>query len=226
MILHSIQSPDPQAKPLADQDPHNIRYKSHNKKKTLHRNQCTDKHLCLYAHDHCCGTSLKDELVAHFPYAVLAVAFSMIILGIFYSLDVFLQAVNGEHRLFHIFHYVHLLFAGTGTVLSFRRYSKNILGSIIAGLFIPAFFCTISDAILPYFAGNLLGLDMHFHWCFVDHLSMVLPFLIAGIVNGWVLSTYPSDKHINYSTGFHFLHIAASAMASLLYFAGFGFYFR
>ena len=193
--------------------------------KSLHssKNHCSDKHICLDSHDHCCGTSLIDELAAHFPYAVLAVAFSMVILGVFYSFNAFSLAVNSEHRLFHIFHYMHLLFAGTGTVLSFRRYSKSIIGSILAGLFIPAFFCTFSDAILPYFGGMALGLDMYFHWCFVDHLNMVLPFLLTGIINGWVLSTYSSDRHVAYSIKFHFLHIAASAMASLLYFAGFGF---
>lgn len=178
--------------------------------------------LSCHMHDHCHG-SFKAEILAHFPYAVLAVAFTLITAGVFYSMDFFAVKVKNDHGLFHIFHYLHLLFAGTGTVLTFRRFSKSFFGVFVAGLFIPAFFCTASDAILPYLGGLTLGLKMKFHWCFISHLNMVLPFLFTGIANGWALSLYASKEHLAYSTRFHFLHIFASAMASLLYLQSFGF---
>jgi len=181
-----------------------------------------EKNLSCHMHDHSYG-SFRAEILAHFPYAVLSVSFTLIVVGIFYSLGFFTDNVKNNHNLFHIFHYLHLLFAGTGTVLTFRRFSKSFLGIFIAGMLIPAFFCTISDAVLPYLGGLTLGLSMKFHWCFISHLDMVLPFLFTGIANGWALSVYSSEKHLVYSTRFHFLHIFASAMASLLYMQGFGF---
>jgi hypothetical protein len=116
------------------------------------------------------------------------------------------------------------LFAATGTVLTFRRFSDNMALGITVGLLVPAIFCTVSDAFLPCLGGKLVGLDMHFHWCFLSHLDTVLPFLGAGVVNGWIMSSHhPKNLHLLYSLGFHFFHIFISSMASILYLVSFGF---
>jgi len=127
------------------------------------------------------------------------------------------------HSLFHNFHYLHLVFAGTGTVLIFRKYSKSLLWAVVAGFIIPAIFCTLSDSILPYLGGWYLSLDMRFHWCFIEHLDKVLPFLTIGVLNGFVMSSHGKASQFLYSTGSHFAHILISSMASILYLASFGF---
>ena len=167
-------------------------------------------------------STIKDEIVCHLPIAIFAVAISMVVLSFLYYVNPSENAV-GAHRLFHNFHYLHLLFAATGTVLTFRRYSKNILVALIIGFIVPAVFCTLSDMVLPYFSGRLLGVDMSFHWCFIQKLSRVLPFIFAGMINGWLMAGHDSNKHLFYSQGFHFLHIFISAMASVLYLVSFGF---
>lgn len=156
------------------------------------------------------------EILCHLPYAIFSVAISMVCLTFMTHVD--------PGRLFHNFHFLHLLFASTGTVLIFRKYSKNILLGLLVGFLVPALFCTFSDAVLPYLGGQCVGLDMHFHWCFLSHLDTVLPFLIGGMINGWVMSGHPSSRQLFYSLGFHFVHIFISSMASILYLVSFGFH--
>lgn len=166
--------------------------------------------------------NFKDELLCHFPYAILSVAISMIFLSLISNLSAGSNLKTFKH-LFHDFHFLHLVFSGTGAVLIFRKYSKSISWAIGVGFFVPVIFCTLSDSIMPYIGGKYLGLSMQFHWCFVSHFTTVLPFLLAGILNGFIVSSHSVSKQIFYSTGSHFLHIFVSSMASMLYFVSFGF---
>lgn len=167
--------------------------------------------------------TIIDELICHLPIAIFSVSFSMILLSLLSYFDVGRNNISGAHNLFHNFHFLHLLFASTGTVLTFRRYSKKIISGLLIGFFIPVIFCTLSDAILPYFAGNIFGINMKFHWCFLIHLDNVIPFVLIGMINGWFMSNHQSNKRLFYSQGFHFLHIFISSMASILYLVSFGF---
>jgi hypothetical protein len=40
---------------------------------------------------------------------------------------------KGSRALFHSFHFIHILFAATGTIVTFRRFSKNYLRALIVG---------------------------------------------------------------------------------------------
>jgi hypothetical protein len=167
-------------------------------------------------------SSLKEELLCHFPYAIFSVATAMAVLS-FITYPKVSNTVEISYRLFHNFHFLHLLFAASGTILMFRRYSNNFLWSLVVGFSVPTVFCTISDAFLPFLGGKIFGLDMELHWCFLQHISTVLPFLIGGVINGWVMSLHKHSKQMFYSLGFHFAHIFVSSMAGLLYLISFGF---
>lgn len=171
--------------------------------------------------------SVKEELLCHLPYAIFSVALSLVFLSFLTNLGGHEGAGHSHdsmaYRLFHNFHYLHLLFAGTGTILMFRKYSKSTSLGLFVGVTVPVFFCTLSDAILPYFGGEIFGLHMHMHWCFLHHWDAVLPFLFAGILNGWVMSHHEKSRQLFYSLGFHFFHIFISSMASILYLISFGF---
>ena len=164
---------------------------------------------------------VKEETECHFPYAIFSVVLSMILLSFFSFSREGLDHVYA-HRLFHIFHFLHLLFAATGVVLMFRRYSKNIAAMIFVGVLVPAVFCSLSDAIIPYLGGQLLRADMVFHWCFLQHKTTVSIFLSMGIINGWLMSRRPSGNQMFYSASSHFAHIFISSMASMLYMVGYG----
>ena len=97
-----------------------------------------------------------------------------------------------------------------------------ILG-LLVGVLSPAFFCILSDAVLPYFGGKMFGVNMRWHVCFISELHNVLPFLIIGIINGIVLSKHHESRQGLYSLFSHFVHILVSSLASTFYLVANGF---
>jgi hypothetical protein len=118
---------------------------------------------------------------------------------------------------------MHIVFAATGTLITFFRFSKNIVKGFLVGIFSTTVFCTLSDAIIPYIGGKLLGVNMHFHLCFLTELRNVLPFLGIGLLNGFVMSRHHSSKQSMFSTSSHFVHILISSFASTFYLVSHGF---
>ncbi len=183
-----------------------------------HHQNIQDKGILEHHH------TVWSEILCHFPYAIFSVAFAMIFLSLLSYIQFGSDQSAASYRLFHSFHFLHILFAATGTMLTFRRFSKNVFLACIVGVIVPTIFCTISDAFLPFIGGKLVNLDMQFHWCFINHLDTVLPFLAVGAINGFVMSSHARNLHLFYSLGFHFLHIFISSMASIFYMVSFGFY--
>lgn len=170
-----------------------------------------------YAHS---AGLMSHELASHFPYAVFSVALSMIAAGIlgYFSFGASPEVVeHGSTVLFHSCHFLHIVFAATGSVLTFFRFSKNFYKGIIVGGASAVFFCVLSDVIIPYIIGAIMGIEMEFHICFISELSNVLPFLVVGVFNGWLLSQHKSAEHSFYSIWSHFAHIFVSSLASMLY---------
>ncbi len=173
-----------------------------------------------HSHNGECGGSVTSELVAHFPYAVFSVAVSLMgaaLLGFFSSTMNPVIAKHGTDVLFHTFHFMHIVFASTGVLLTYFRFSKNVLRGIVIGACSSMFFCFLSDIFLPYIAGSLLGVHMHLHICFYSELHNILPFLTVGLLNGWILSKHDKEMQSYYSVWSHFAHILVSSVAALLY---------
>ncbi len=183
------------------------------------------------SHDHGHDASFIGELMHHLPYAIFSVALAMIILTLIDYSSVSHSvghaarkaSCTGYHMLFHSFHFLHILFAATGTVITFSRFSNNLLKTVIVGTLSPAFFCMLSDVVLPYAAGRLLGVDMELHICFHRELQNVLPFLGIGFINGLILSRHHSSMISIFSLGSHVSHILISSLASLFYMVSHGF---
>lgn len=175
-------------------------------------------------HDH----SMWGELVHHFPYAIFSVAFCLVLLS-FFGCSALLPTMESKvlckqaKLLFHSFHFMHIVFAATGTLITFFRYSKNVYKGLLIGIISPAIFCTLSDSILPYIGGRMLGVDMHFHLCFLTELPNVIPFLVAGIVNGFVMSRHHISAQGYYSFFSHFFHILISSLASSFFLVSHGY---
>jgi hypothetical protein len=187
----------------------------------MHKNNKPAGSACCHADNVHHTSSIAHELLCHFPYAVFAVALSLVFLTLFGYTK---PADHHEmHSLFHTLHFLHIIFAATGTVLVFRKYGGSLLGASFFGAVLPAFFCTLSDAIMPYFGGLMFGIPMHLHFCFRDHLSTILLFLAVGIVNGIVMSFHDAEGQRRYASTAHFLHIFISAFASTIYMISHGF---
>lgn len=179
-------------------------------------------HQGNHEHEH----TLYDELVCHFPYAVFSVAFGLAILSIltYISFTTKVDVVKKSSRmLFHSFHFMHIVFAATGTLVTFFRFSSNMVKALLVGIICPLVFCMLSDVILPYLGGRLLGVPMSFHICFISEARNVLPFLFVGIINGWVMSKHDGSKQGVYSLFSHVAHILVSSLASIFYLVSHGF---
>ena len=181
-------------------------------------------------HHHCSHSSsfeaVKFELLTHLPYAIFSVAVGMIILSFLRYISLLNNnygILDGSHMLFHSFHFMHLVFAATGTMITFLRFSRDITRGIIISTVSPIFFCLLFDVILPYLGGKALGVDMHFHICFISELHNVIPFLAIGLLNGALLHSKHSTTLGLFSVSSHFIHILVSSLASLFYLVSHGF---
>jgi hypothetical protein len=174
----------------------------------------------------------KDLLIAelshHFPYAIMSLALGFIVLSFlhicaFHGVEI-KMATKGARILFHSFHFLHIMFAASGSLVMFSRFSSNLVKGIVVSVCSSLFFCTISDVIVPYLSGILLGVSMRFHLCMVSELYNIIPFLVIGLVNGLVIGRH--GKHVKglYVLGSHFSHILISALASLSYLISEGLY--
>jgi len=127
---------------------------------------------------------------------------------------------------FHLFHYPHITFAAATCFITVYRYSRSHWFAFIISFFLPTVLCTLSDILLPYLGGELLGVAMDLHLCIFCNLLAALCFLFSGLFLGW-LCCYLDDtgNFLFVITLFtHFLHELVSAIASLVYMVGFGFY--
>jgi hypothetical protein len=175
-----------------------------------------------HAHD---NMSWYDEIICHLPYAILSVAFAIGLISVLGFMNIGStdeQTRQGAHLLFHGFHFLHIIFAATGTVLTFFRFSNNLVRGVLVGSLAPMFFCTLSDVVLPYLGGRLLNVPMHLHLCFITELHNVLPFLIVGMLNGYLMSKYHAVKQSLYSVFSHFFHILISSLAATFYLVAHG----
>lgn len=178
------------------------------------------------AHEH----SLGQELACHLPYAAFSVAMSFIVLSIFNFIGTALLVEprllqSSYHLLFHAFHYVHIVFAIVGTIVTFSRFSTNRLRCLIVSLLSPAIFCTLSDVALPTLAGRILGINVHLHVCFfsLHDLLNIVPFMLVGLITGFVVVKHETTELKRLSLHSHFAHILIASLAASFYIASYGF---
>lgn len=181
----------------------------------------------------------SHELMHHLPYGTLSVACALMFLSMvsvfFVSHDAASLGVHthdhatgacgmssGMDILFHSFHFTHILFAASGAMVTFYRYSKNVVAGVLLGIFSSVVFCTVSDILLPYAAGTLLGVSMDLHICFSSELANILPFLFVGVLNGLIISRGKEEHADAHSVSLHFFHTFISAMSSIFYAMGHG----
>ncbi len=196
---------------------------------------------CLDAHSisrKSIGQIFSHELVHHLPYGTLSVALALMLLSlitVLFGLSTICShheihehahhacgMLSGMDILFHSFHFAHILFAASGTMVTFYRYSKNLVAGIIVGVLSSVIFCTLADILLPYVAGRLLGVEMELHICFRSELANIIPFLAVGVINGIIIPRGKEEHSEQHSVSLHVIHTFISAMASIFYAIGHG----
>jgi hypothetical protein len=126
---------------------------------------------------------------------------------------------SASHVLFHVFHPLHLLFSTIATTAMFWRHERRLLKALLIGVVGSVGICGLSDIVLPYAAGLLLGVrEMQLHVCLIEHPGMILPFVAFGLLLGLILPT-GTHKGTIFS---HTAHVWVSSVASIMYLVSFG----
>jgi hypothetical protein len=185
------------------------------------------EHNHIHEHTRIDKKLILEELACHMPYAVYAVSLCLGVLS-FLTLLYFrtcdpIDIHKVCNALFHNFHFMHIVFAGTGAIITFAKYSKNWFKGIIVGSICAMFFCVLSDILMPYIGGRILGANMDLHICFFHELRNIVPFLVVGVANGMILASHHISRQQTYSVVSHFVHIFVSSLASVFYLVGHGF---
>ena len=162
------------------------------------------------------------ELADHLPFSIFGVAVGMVVVGMMTFFAVLLQAEEilpeAAEEIFHVLHPVHILFSALASTAMFWKHEKRRLKASLVGFFSSILICGVSDILIPFFGGMLIGEQMHFHLCLLKHPGLVIPFALVGVCAGLFV-----NRSVEHSTIYsHSAHVLISSMASLLYLISFG----
>jgi len=161
------------------------------------------------------------ELKEHSPFTALGAASGIIVMLIIIFANILPRVSEAT---FDILHPLHVVLSALTTTAMYRKYGNSkIWMAVIIGYLGSVGIATLSDAIIPYLGGVLLGIDIEFHIPFMETAKM--PF--TGIET-WILIN--SAAIIGISIGYfrpttkvpHLGHVFLSTWASLFYFTAFG----
>lgn len=154
--------------------------------------------------------NIAKELKAHAPFTVFGASTGVAIMVI-----VILGKVPSKisEDIFHIFHPLHIALSALVTTAIFSRYRGRGLRAWLIGYVGSVGICSLSDIILPYLGGVLVGAKIKLHICFIEHWWLVNPSAVIGIIIG----------HLRPTTKFpHAAHVLVSTWASLFNLTAFG----
>jgi len=164
---------------------------------------------------------IARELREHAPFTAIGAVSGIIIMVIIVFSNISSQISQAVFYSLHPFHIV--LSALVTTALYKKHGSGRLWSAVLIGYCGSIGVATLSDALIPYLGGAMLGVEMEFHIPFIETEKM--PFIgietwqlvnsaaVIGIVVGYLRPTtkFPHSGHVFLST-----------WASLFYFAAFG----
>ena len=163
---------------------------------------------------------LWEELRHHLPFSAFSVAVAITVLGLISYVSTsmgVLDSSQASYGMFHVFHPLHMLFSAMATTAMFWRHERKFFKTIAIGFIGATGVCGLSDILMPFYSGRLLGVEMHWHICVVEHPEVILPFVAVGGLIGLLV------PEVRKSTIFsHSAHVLASSMASIFYLVSFG----
>lgn len=157
-----------------------------------------------------------DELSTHWKFTLGAVIVSAAIISLLKSL-LFPTAAPETENLFEGFFISHLFFAALTPASLLSKYKKSLWLGVIIAVITSSITCTLSDIVLPYLGGLVLGYEMDFHVCIIEEPLLAWSFIIIGAFLGFVLSR-TATKLSRYTHGLHiFLSSSAAGMYLITY---------
>lgn len=151
---------------------------------------------------------ILHELKHHLPFTAFAII-SAIILVIFLQ---YLFQKQISENLFEIFHPLHIVASSIVTAGIFYKYKSKLVSALLIGIAGSIILGSLSDIILPWFGGSLLGLGTSFHLLLIEKPALILLSALIGSSIG--ISTKITKMP-------HFIHVFLSVFASLFYLLAF-----
>jgi len=151
---------------------------------------------------------ILHELKHHLPFTAFA-TISAIILIIFLQ---YLFQKQISEDLFEIFHPLHVMASSIVTAGIFYKYKPKLISALLVGMAGSIIIGSLSDIILPWIGGNLLGLGTSFHLLLIEKPVFILLSALIGSSIG--ISTKITKMP-------HFIHVFLSVFASLFYLLAF-----
>ncbi len=164
---------------------------------------------------------IASELAKHTPFTALGAVTGIIIMVIIVFGNV---PSSISQATFYTLHPLHIILSALVTTAMYKKYSNGkIWAAILIGYFGSIGIATLSDALIPYLGGTLLGVKMGFHLPFIETTEMP----VIGIAKWQVVNSAAvigiAIGYLRPTTKFpHSGHVLLSTWASLFYFTAFG----
>ena len=151
---------------------------------------------------------ITKELMRHVPFTCFGT-----VTGIIIMLFTIHLSQNVSETIFYALHPIHVVLSALVTAGMYRLHRGKGVAVFLIGYVGSIGIATISDIIVPYFGGVLLGVEMEFHLCFIEKWWLVNPLAVLGIL---IAYWRPTTKFP------HAGHVLLSTWASLFYLTAFG----
>ncbi len=164
---------------------------------------------------------IVSELRHHITFTIVGAVSGVIIMLVIVLANV---PSSVSQTIFYTLHPLHVVFSALATTAMYRKYTNGkFWAALLIGYTGSIGIASLSDAVIPYLGGSLLGLEIEFHLPFIE--AGKIPFLgvtewivvnsaaLAGIVIGYLR---PATRLP------HSGHVFLSTWASLFYFTAFG----
>jgi len=154
---------------------------------------------------------IANELRGHAPFTAFGAVTGVIIMSIIVFGNI---PPKISYTTFYTLHPLHVVLSALVTTAMYKRYSNGkIWAAILIGYSGSIGIATLSDAIIPYLGGALLGIKIGFHIPFIEKWWLINPTALIGITIGYWRPTTKIP---------HSGHVLLSTWASLFYFTAFG----
>jgi hypothetical protein len=154
---------------------------------------------------------IATELGRHAPFTAGGAASGIIVMAIIVFADV---PSSTSEAIFYTLHPVHVVLSAIVTTAMYKQWGKGKLWTaVLIGYTGSIGIATLSDSIIPFLGGALLGVKMELHVGFIEKWWLVNPLAFLGIAIGYFR---PATKFP------HAGHVLLSTWASLFYFTAFG----
>lgn len=143
--------------------------------------------------------NIARELKRHAPFTALGALSGIAIMVIIYLTS---PSYGAQHSIFYTLHPIHVILSAIVTTALYRRYRGGIWTAIGIGFVGSVGIGTLSDIVMPYLGGSVIGLPLTFEVGFIAHPEVIIPAAFTGIAIGLLRpeTRFPHAGHVLVST--------------------------